>query len=609
MIQSKHYRTDIDILKGFSIIAVVLYHLSVFPTGYLGVDVFFVISGYLIASSLKRDLSVENKFKGYWFFLNKRLKRLFPLIVLATTSCFLFGFCIGMLPDDFENLCETVVASNLMSNNILSSKTIRDYWAVRTSYQPLMHFWYIGILFEYYLILPLIYLLSGIVNQEKRDKIFFCVLLGLALLSLVVFLSPKMNDAERFYLLPSRFFELAFGTLFSFKINGKQFNSTPISVLRIIAILVLTFAFCIGLKMLDLEQINKVIPIGATVTDDSYDLTLPRSVLLLLTVASTLVLVGFEKSSVSYYSMGPLRIFALVGKMSLSIFVWHQIFIAFYKYSISDVVSLPYIIQFSLFVVVISYLSYYFIEQKDFKWKAPLSYVLGGVVSVLAIIVYLNAGVTRDVPELDVYKKDAHLGMHEEYTGSAWSHNNGFEDNGKYNVLTQGNSFSRDFVNIIIESPYRDSVNFKMISKWNEVSEKDIRACDYIFAFSDKSDVPSFVWENIDSSRVYGIGTKNFGSSNGIIYSRRDQPDYFSSSIEPYREYIELNNKWKKSWGGQYFDLLSLSMLENGRIRIFTPDNKYMSQDCKHLTRSGAKYYAERIDFSKVFTGIRRHKQ
>lgn len=553
MTQAKQYRTDIDVLKGFSIIAVVSYHLSIFPTGYLGVDVFFVISGYLIASSLKRDLSLDNKCKGYFFFLNKRLKRLFPLIALATASCFLFGLCIGMLPDDYENLCETVVASNLMSNNILSSITIRDYWAVKTSYQPLMHFWYIGILFEYYLILPLIYLLSGIVNQNKRDKIFFWVLFGLAIISLIVFLSPKTNDAERFYLLPSRFFELAFGTLLALKINGKQFDSTTFSVLRIIAILALTFVFCVGLKMVDIDQINKVIPIGATVTDDSYDLILPRSVLLLLTVVSTLVLVGFDKSSVSTYSVRPLRFFASVGKMSLSIFVWHQIFIAFYKYSISDVISLPYIIQFTLFVVVVSYLSYHFIEQKAFKLKAPLSYMLGGVVSIIAFIIYLNAGVTRDVPELDVYRANAHLGMHEEYTGSAWSHNNGFEDNGKYNVITQGNSFSRDFVNIIVESPYRDSVNFKMITTWNEVSEKDIRACDVIFAFSDKSDVPSFVWENIDSSRVYGIGTKNFGSSNGIIYSRRNQPDYFSSSIEPYCEYIELNNKWKKSWGGAVF--------------------------------------------------------
>ena len=157
------YRHDLDFLKGLAIIVVVLYHASIIQSGYLGVDLFFVINGFLIIPSLCRNIANSKGMIYYFTFLKKRLIRLWPLIILATIVCFLVGYFVGMLPDDFENLNETIVASNLMSNNLLSAKTIRDYWAVRSNFQPLMHLWYVGILFEFYLVTPLfLYIVKSI---------------------------------------------------------------------------------------------------------------------------------------------------------------------------------------------------------------------------------------------------------------------------------------------------------------------------------------------------------------------------------------------------------------------------------------------------------------
>ena len=147
------YRKDLDILKGIAIIAVILFHLGIVKSGYLGVDVFLVINGFLIVPSLCRKIE-EGDF-SYWQFLKSRLMRLWPMVALLSFVCLGIGF-VGMLPDDYENLGESVVASNLFSENILLSITTKDYWNVSNDYNPLMHLWYVGLIFEFYLLFPLI---------------------------------------------------------------------------------------------------------------------------------------------------------------------------------------------------------------------------------------------------------------------------------------------------------------------------------------------------------------------------------------------------------------------------------------------------------------------
>ena len=125
------YRKDIDILKGIAIFAVILFHLGIVKSGYLGVDVFLVINGFLIVPSILKKINTKEF--SYSKFLLKRIMRLWPMVILITTICMLIGY-IGMLPDDYENIGESVVASNLFSENILRSLTTKDYWNVSNDY-------------------------------------------------------------------------------------------------------------------------------------------------------------------------------------------------------------------------------------------------------------------------------------------------------------------------------------------------------------------------------------------------------------------------------------------------------------------------------------------
>ena len=119
------YRKDIDAIKGICIIAVVLYHMGFLKSGYLGVDAFFVINGYFIIPILLKKIS-EYDF-SYLSFIKKRLNRLLPLVTIVSLVALLLGYFL-MLPDDYENLAQSVIASNMMSENVLSAFTTKNYW-------------------------------------------------------------------------------------------------------------------------------------------------------------------------------------------------------------------------------------------------------------------------------------------------------------------------------------------------------------------------------------------------------------------------------------------------------------------------------------------------
>ena len=160
------YKT-LDGIKGIAIIAVVLFHMGYLKYGYLGVDVFFVIAGFLTTRSvLKKTESHEFSYKAFLF---DRFKRIMPLVFLVGFVLMLVGF-IGMLPDDYENLCESIVASNIASNNILAVLTTGNYWDVVNDYKPLMHLWYVGVLVEFYIVWPLILMLLQWVGNKVENK-------------------------------------------------------------------------------------------------------------------------------------------------------------------------------------------------------------------------------------------------------------------------------------------------------------------------------------------------------------------------------------------------------------------------------------------------------
>ena len=592
------YRKDIDALKGLSIIAVVLYHIGLLKSGYLGVDVFFVINGFLIIPGLCNKIGADEF--NYFAFLKKRVTRLLPMVVLASIACLIIGY-FGMLPDHFENLAESVVASNLFSENILSAITTKNYWNAANDYKPLMHMWYVGVLFEFYLVFPVILLIARwfVGRMRVQSKNFLPhIVAGICLFSLIVYLLPYFSDSEKFYYLPFRLFEISLGGLAGIFYN-EQRSKTDLNWMWITLLIFLVFS---SVLTFNLENIGNQMPvIGGGSNFENTGLIAHKSTLLILVVLMSSVVVSRNNSSNFLLRS---TVLSEIGKRSYSIFVWHQLFLAFYRYFVSSKVTILFLIGYVTLVVIVSEASYRLVEKrvKDNNKSLVIWASLSVLTIVTACIIYFRAGVVRDVPEQNITVGNVHRNMHAKYVDRVYNYDIDFPDDKKMNVLVEGVSFGRDFANCLLESSYADSVNISYVHKWTEEALDRIREADFIFTFSAKDKVPQYVWNNKkESTEVWGIGTKNYGECNGIIYSRRFADDYLSTTIEPNPDYMKLNSQWKKDWGDNYIDFMGMAMDDSNRIRVFTPEGKFISQDCEHLTEEGAKWYASIIPWERIF--------
>ena len=312
----KEYRHDLDLLKGLAIIAVVLYHAGWCKSGYLGVDVFFVLNGYLVVPKVMKGIE-EGKFR-YFSFLEKKIFRLLPLVLLISGLSLAIGYW-GMLPHDLRFLSEEVMAASVFAENILQSITTQNYWAA--IYQKvLMHTWFLGVLFQFYVVFPLLMLLF---KRQMRT-----VLIILTMLSLAAYLLPIDSIGNKYYLLPYRFFEIAIGGLVaikSFKV------SASIKYLSLCGLFLMIFfgAFTIGERAMPYNLVG-----GTNTIRESF---LPHEVMVLLTVLFAVLSVLRDGSATKLTTFGQQsKLLAPLGRMSLSIFLWHQPLFAFYRYFFAD---------------------------------------------------------------------------------------------------------------------------------------------------------------------------------------------------------------------------------------------------------------------------------
>ena len=579
-------RTDIDILKGLAISLVILYHMKVLRYGYLGVDIFFVISGFLSVPGIVGAVG-DGSFR-YSSFIWHKVQRLLPLLLLVSVFSLLAGYA-GMLPDDYENLAESVVATLSFSNNILADITTRSYWDISNDYKPLIHTWYVGVLFEFYLLLPLVVMAVKKVTDKFRlrfEKTVAVTLALLAVLSLFLYLLPGIKSSDRFFLLHCRFFELAAGALAGMRIVSRRaavFRGSSGGVVFLLLVSVL----CQCWRPLSLN------------------------VLLLLVVAlTTLCLLFDNKRSRVFSVLAAAKVPAVLGVMSYSLYVCHQPLLAFLGYFRFYAPSLLSGTLTLLLIIFVSCASYYFIERGRLTsiLRKPVLITVTLIVAGAAAAIAMHGGVVRDVPELDIRMDDAHVKMHAEYVDRIYSYDKDFPAaNGRINVLAVGNSFTRDWCNVLLESVMADSINLSYVEFLDTTDMRRVRRADYIFFYGYRRGLPRWLWDDIDpQAEGWGIGTKNFGKSNGRIYRNRHRADYYSQTVRVVEDYLEENRRMAAEWKDRYIDMIAVVSAGDNKVRVFTDDRKFISQDTKHLTRSGARFYAAHIDFNRIFKRKRR---
>ena len=148
------YRPELDGIRAIAVLAVILFHAGYtsFSGGFVGVDIFFVISGYLITNILCADLEQGSFSIGRFY--QRRIRRIAPALLMTILVSIPFA-CLLMLPDDLQNFGQSAVATILFANNVLLLVT-SGYFAGEIQFKPLMHSWSLGVEEQYYVVIPLL---------------------------------------------------------------------------------------------------------------------------------------------------------------------------------------------------------------------------------------------------------------------------------------------------------------------------------------------------------------------------------------------------------------------------------------------------------------------
>tara|TARA_B100000579_G_scaffold380605_1_gene348627 strand:- start:25009 stop:27042 length:2034 start_codon:yes stop_codon:yes gene_type:complete len=355
------YRSDIDGLRGMAVLSVILYHfnISFFSGGYLGVDIFFVISGYLISLIILTD--IKKKSFSLIEFWKRRITRILPSLFSVIFFSLLF-FIFLMPQEEFEKYLDSIVSSiYFFSNFHFQFQT--NYFDISSEYKPLLHTWSLAIEEQFYIIFPIIILILF-----KRKYLFFFILIFLFSLGF----SQWGGNINRSYPYIERdllFFNQSYFAQFMFPFG------------RIWELLLGFFAAYLVFKKKKLifsskgKNLNNIAFFFLLFSIILFDKNTPYpSFYTLIPCLSVFCLIIFKDEESIAYKILSIKSLVRIGIISYSLYLFHYPIFSIFKYSLVDIdQNLFYIFISLLIVFTISFLNYEFIEKK-FRFKIRFSY-------------------------------------------------------------------------------------------------------------------------------------------------------------------------------------------------------------------------------------------
>ena len=594
------YRRDIDGLRAIAILPVIFFHAGFnnFDYGYLGVDIFFVISGFLITSFIVNDLKLE-KFKVLNFF-DRRARRILPGLVFIMIASIPLAL-VYMQPDDLENFGQSLFATSLFSNNILLYLT-SGYWDIASEFKPLLHTWSLSVEEQYYVVFPFLMIL---IWKLKSFWLMFLLFLFLSIISFFYYYfgsfgNESIESRASFLLLFGRAWQIllgAIGALISLKVitkidTVKKFYKEFICLLGISLILLSMFHSLI----FELNQIY--LPVLASI--------------------GTLLLLVFSNQNLIATALLRSKLFVWIGLISYSLYLWHQPIFAFARIRSFDEPSFVSMILLILFLIPLATLS--FKLERFFKNPKNVNNRIFYSSLIVSLIIICSAGLTfhfsngfyKNYNELTApYLVEDKFYDNDGYIVDAFKFQDLEFSGNKKNLIIYGDSFARDFINMgrsndyfknyeFTIRPYNcfNKQNYSDEEKFNLIKEGDLIIISYRILPSEASkrclkNKISYLEKNKIDFLV--IGTKDFGYN----INRPLKDKIYDFKAKPSEEILEFNDFLKNNVPNEKFiDLLNLISTEDG-VPLFTDDNKLMSIDRAHLTYFGAKEVGK-IIFSDI---------
>lgn len=303
------YRPEIDGLRAFAVIAVIINHFNkdLLPGGYLGVDIFFVISGYVITSSLATRQSA-NLWDFATSFYERRIKRLAPALI---TFVLITSVLISLFNPDPDNHLMTGYRSLLGISNISLYRQSTDYFSQSSELNPFTHTWSLGVEEQFYLFFPFMVWFSGFGQQKANGVRNLLISAGaLSVASLLIFVHTyQTNQPAAYFLMPYRFWEMAAGSLVFAGLQYKTLQKHIESTSRPLVVLA---------GMISVMIIPKYAAVPATIA----------------TVALTCVLIASLRRETSAYNLLTQKHVVYIGLISYSLYLWHWTVLSISRWTI-----------------------------------------------------------------------------------------------------------------------------------------------------------------------------------------------------------------------------------------------------------------------------------
>lgn len=361
-----NYRQEVDGLRAIAVIPVVFFHagFEFFKGGFVGVDVFFVISGYLITSIILRELE-----KGEFLisnFYERRIRRIIPALFFVMFACLPFAYLL-FLPSDMKDFSQSLIAVSMFASNILFWSE-SGYFNTTAELKPLLHTWSLAVEEQYYILYPLFLLIFW-----RIGKFFIILILGIIFISSLYtsYWAANTIPSAGFYLLPTRGWEILIGAFAAFYLSKKnrvKFRGIVNEFFGLVGLFLILFSFFFFSSSTPFPSFYALIP----------------------TLGTLMIILFVTKNTVIGKFLGN-KLFVSLGLISYSLYLWHQPIFAFVKVYTFDLISLSLSYALILLSLIIAFLSYRYIET-PFRSKNIVSRKIVFILSFLGAFFFISIG-------------------------------------------------------------------------------------------------------------------------------------------------------------------------------------------------------------------------
>jgi peptidoglycan/LPS O-acetylase OafA/YrhL len=614
------YRPEIDGLRAIAVLPVIFFHagFETWQGGFVGVDVFFVISGYLITSLILSEK--QNGTFSIVRFYERRARRILPALFLVMIACLPFAW-FWMLPYELKDFSRSILAVCTFVSNIFFWKQI-GYFASDAALQPLLHTWSLSVEEQYYVFFPIVLLVFW--RLGRRPLIGLFSLATLASFLVAHWGSTNHPDAA-FYLLPTRSWELLVGALAAFHHVEKNDvfgvpspRNWPHQLLSLIGVGLIAYA---------VFQFDSNVPFPGL-----YALVPTIGAVLIILTAGPQVIVGQVLAHPWIVK---------IGLISYSAYLWHQPIFTFVRLRMPTEPSSWLLMLLAILSLVLAYLSWKYVET-PFRDKSKLGrkgvFIFATLASALMIGiglvgVYANGfsgRLSKRALELAVSPSDRGkyvTGRHTELRI-----NDGFSTSGQRKLAVIGDSYSEDFVNMIDEAaafreyeirthyiPTRCQIYVGNEDTTQFVAKTDQRFCkaDYhtrLRSLVRDADVIIFTasWKEWAARRlpltlqglniapnkeVIIVGAKNFGVVKIRNYLDMDIDSRLKQKNPVLPQFLETNKLLSSLIPQEKFVDIHEIMCgkDSPTCPVFTREGKLISHDGGHLTKDGAIFIGKKV--------------